>query len=66
MVIPYIYSTCWHIKSTFYKHEQQPRSKKKASGALVRPLTGESSKPPKYVSYSRTIKFQAQTQEVIS
>jgi hypothetical protein len=44
----------------------QSRSKMKASGALVRPLTGESLEPPKYVSCSRTVEFQAQTQEVIS
>jgi hypothetical protein len=38
----------------------------KALGALVGPLTDETSEPPKYLSYSRTIEFQAQTQEVIS
>jgi hypothetical protein len=32
----------------------------------VRPLTYESSKPPKYISCSRTVEFQALTQEVIS
>jgi hypothetical protein len=40
-------------------------SKMKASGALVGPLTRKSSEPPKYISCSRTIKFQALTQGVI-
>jgi hypothetical protein len=44
----------------------QSHSKMKASGALVGPLTGESLEPPKYVSCSRIVEFQAQTQEVIS
>jgi hypothetical protein len=40
-------------------------SKMKASGALVGPLTRKSLEPPKYISCSRTIKFQALTQGVI-
>jgi hypothetical protein len=34
--------------------------KKRASGALVVPLTGESLEPPTDGSYSNTVKFRAQ------
>jgi hypothetical protein len=44
----------------------QSCSKTKASGALVRPLTGESLELPKYVSCSEATKSQAQVQEVIN
>jgi hypothetical protein len=44
----------------------QSRSKTRASGALVRSPTDESSEPPMYISYSKTVEFCTQAQEVRS